>query len=136
MNENENIVKQIKINQVLMIVMISLLVVFMGVTAVVGFGIYSYAAQFKPIVAEIQKIDFEALNHTLTEISSIDYTGIAEMIDEFSASASEVDFSKIGDLINSINVEEITKAMDGLSKASDLLQAVSEKIAPILYLFK
>lgn len=130
--ETSDLKKSIIVNRVLLIILIGM---FALVLAGMGFAFYKASIimqGLKPVYDAVTQIDFTKINdflEVLDSINSLDIDGITKAIDS-------VDFEGISELINSIDIEALKKTMESLEKASDMLEQVSEKVAPIIGWFK
>lgn len=143
MNEMENLSKQIKNNRILLIVMltmVSIIFALIGFLFVKGMKI---AKEAEPVVAEIKKIDFAKVSSEINEIDFDQLQKIVKRFDEISQidvealiePIEDIEFEKIAELVESIDVKEVQKAMENLGEASENLEIVMDKIAPIMKLF-
>lgn len=136
MNDSEKVLKQLKINRILLIVLIVLVFVFMSVTATVGVFAYETAKEYRPYIEQIKNIDYEKVNETIDKISEIDFEALSQIdYNGLSKSIESIDFARIGEMVESVDVDELTSAMESLKKAADMLNDVAENIAPILKIF-
>lgn len=124
----KKIEKSLLINRLLLIANLILLCVIIGGAALVSIKGMKIYGQLKPAIDEVAKIDFtkiDELMNTIDEINQIDIKSMGESIES-------IDFDTIADLVDSIDVEEIKKVMDNVKTASDMLETVNEKVAPVL----
>ena len=117
------------------IILIAILVLLVGLCAGAGYAAYNaylISHDLKPVYEILSNVDYEKINTfiaTLDEINKIDFEGITKTI-------NDIDFEGVKEILNSIDVEELKQGMESLKNASEMLEAVSEKVAPILSWFK
>lgn len=144
MNENEQILKKIKTNQILLIVLLvitSLTLVAFIVVGIKGMQIYN---EVSPVIEQLEGLDVDAINSamkTVSEMEGIDFSKLSESLKNIDLESLEknldsIDFDGIQDLLSAIDVDKMKEAMDNLASASEMLENVSEKVAPILNWFK
>ncbi len=140
MNEQDNLAKELKINRILLIVLISIVVFFFASFGFICYKTYSYAASLKPIAEELKKVDFakiQEMTEELEGLSEIDTQKISEALESLDTEAlKNLDFEGLEELINSVDVDEIKDAMEALNEAAKNLQEVSDAIAPIINVFR
>ena len=140
MNEQDNLAKELKINRILLIVLISIVAFFFISFGVICYKAYSYAASLAPIAEELKKVDFEKIQEMTEELqglSDIDTDKISEALESLDTEAlKNLDFEGLEELINSVDVDEIKDAMEALNEAAKNLQEVSDAIAPIINVFR
>lgn len=144
MNENEQILKKVKTNQILLFILIGITTVTLLSFAIAGLFAMRVYHEISPVVAQLEELDVDSINGAMKTVSGMqdfDFEKINEALNSMDFEGLEesleaIDFEGIGKLLSSIDVEEMQSAMDNLNKASEMLENVSEKVTPILKWFK
>lgn len=143
MNDFESMKKEIRTNRVIMIILLIMMTAFLvclSFAFVYARSIMIRFSALSELVSRINPQDISDLISTFNSLGNLDLSflqnldfSVLESID-FEALES-IDFEGISKVLSNIDVDELTKTMENLNNASEMLEEVSEKVAPILSLF-
>ena len=72
--------KEIRINRILLIVLLSLFIIFLIAVGVAFVYAYRFVAEVKPYIDELSKLDVEKFNSTVDSLSKLNIEAINEAI--------------------------------------------------------
>lgn len=78
--ELELIKRDLKINRILLIVILSVLVIFFAAAIACAVFVYMTVKKYMPAIESLNAIDVEAFNNTIDMLSKLDINGINETI--------------------------------------------------------
>lgn len=118
--------------------------------------IVTYAESMEPTVTQLSRVDIEALNDALDQVTiafaQVDFERLAQQIDELDVDAinkkvaaldvdtlndkiNALDIDAINETIESVDMEELSEALTNLNDASQKIREISDKLKQVASIF-
>lgn len=120
--------KDMIINRVIGIITLCFSVLACLIFIVIGIELTGFIKEAKPIIEMLSQVDVDALNNALTSVNHILGTlKVDEIMDTI---------DKVDGFVKGVDVNKVESTLDNLNKASETLQTVSDKLSPLISIFK
>lgn len=124
----EKVKRDLIINRIISIVTLLFAIAACIIFIVIGVEITLFIKDAKPVIDTLSQVDVDELNSALTSVNHIiDTLKIDEIMDTI---------DKVDGFVQDIDPQKLETTLDNLNKASDTLQTVSDKLAPLISLFR
>ena len=115
--------KEILINRIISCVTLVMTTVILVLAILAFVEIKEFFAEIEPVVEELSKIDMEALNASLNHFNDIIETF---NLDDVMETINSIDFEGINEILEGLDVNELTETLENINEGADRLDQISE----------
>ncbi len=115
--------KEMLINRIISCVTLVITTVILVLAILAFIEVKEFLTEIEPVVEELSKIDMEALNTSLNHFNDIIETF---NLDDVMETINSIDFEGINEILEGLDVNELTETLENINEGADRLDQISE----------